>query len=155
MILNIITSKGHLNEKWFDFGYELGLTVGQLDDIEMRYHDPLQRTRKVLLQWRVKNKSASWEPLTKALCKIGLTEVAVDVEHHFVTQEKPEIPVEVDGIYCSICDKCHGINSYTSQAIIPRKSVSFDCTIRYLYLFVHPSLTCYLFYHLSIHLFVC
>ena len=110
-------------EKWFDFGYELGLTVGQLDDIEMRYHDPLQCTRKVLLQWRVKNKSASWEPLTEALHKIGLTEVAVDVKHHFTTQENTQTPV-VDGIYCSMCNKYHGLNC---QGIIPHKSVSVDC----------------------------
>ena len=123
MILNIITSKGYLSEKWFGFGFELGLTVGQLDDIEMRYHDPLQCTRKVLLQWRVKNKSASWEPLTEALRKIGLTELANDVEYHFTAQEKSQTSVEVDDIYCSLCKKYHGINSY-SQDVIPCKSVS-------------------------------
>ena len=78
MILKIITSREDLKEIWFYLGYELGLTIGQLDDIEMRFHDPLQRTRKVLFQWRVK--SASWEPLTEALRNIGLKEVAVDVE---------------------------------------------------------------------------
>ena len=122
-ILNIITSDNHLSEKWFNFGFQLGLTVGQLEDIEIRYHDPLQRTRKVLFQWRVKNKSASWEPLTEALCKICLTELANDVEYHFTAQEKPQIPVEVDGIYCSLCDKYHGINSYHSQDVIPCKFV--------------------------------
>ena len=123
-ILNIITNDKLLSEKWFNFGFQLGLTVGLLEDIEMRYHDPLQCTRKVLLQWRVKNKSASWEPLTEALYKIGLTELANNVEHQFTPQEKPQTPVEVDGIYCSLCDKYHGINSYHSQDVIPRKSVS-------------------------------
>ena len=141
-------------EKWFNFGYELGLTVGQLEDIEMRYHDPLQCTRKVLLQWRVKNKSASWEPLNEALHKIGLTELANDVEYHFTPQVKPQTPVNVDDIYCSLCDKYHGINSNHSQDVIPRKSVSFNCMSRYVCLFVRSSLTCYPFYHLSIHLFV-
>ena len=122
MILDIITSKGHLKEKWFYLGYELGLPLGQLEDIESRYHDPLQCTRKVLIQWRVNVKSASWEPLTKVLRKIGLTKAAVDVEYQFTAQEKPQTPVE--GIYCILCNKYHGINSYDSQDVIPRKSVS-------------------------------
>ena len=143
-----------MKEKWFTFGYELGLTVGQLDDIEMRYHDPLQRTRKVLLQWRVNNKSASWEPLTKALRKIGLTEVAVDVKHHFIAQDKSQTPVEVDSIYCSLCNKYHGINSYTSQDVIPRKFVILFVLYIYLDMSVYLSLTYYLFCHLPIYLFV-
>ena len=122
-ILNIITNDNHLKEKWFNFGYELGLTVGQLEDIEMRYHDPLQCTRKVLIQWRVKNRSASWEPLNEALRKIGLTELANDVEYQFTVQEKPQTPVEVENIYCSLCSDYHGINSYHSQDIIPCKFV--------------------------------
>ena len=124
VILKIITSKEHLKETWFYLGYELGLTVGQLEDIEIKYHESLQRTRNMLLHWKVNNKSASWEPLIKALRKIGLTEVALDVEHQFTPHEKPQTPVEVDGIYCSLCDKYHGINSYHSQDVIPRKSVS-------------------------------
>ena len=124
MILKILTSNDRLKEKWFNFGFELGLTVDQLRDIERKYYDPLQCTREVLLQWRVNNKSASWEPLTTALHQIGLTEVAVDVEHLLTAHEKPQTPVEVDGIYCSLCDKYHGIKSYHSQDVILRKSVS-------------------------------
>ena len=90
--------------KWFNFGYELGLTVGQLDNIEMRYHDTLQCTRKVLLQWRVNNRNASWEPLIEALNKIGLTELGVDVEHHFTVPQKSK---ELEGIYCSFCNGDH------------------------------------------------
>ena len=103
-ILNIITSEDYLKGQWFKFGYELGLTVGQLDDIDVRYCDPLQCTRKVLLQWRVNNKSASWEPLTEALHKIGLTELAVDVEHHFTV---PQMREEFEGVYCSFCNYYH------------------------------------------------
>ena len=103
-ILNIITSEDYLKGKWFNFGYELGLTVGQLNNIEMRYQDHLQCTRKVLLQWRVNNRSASWEPLTEALHKIGLTELAVNVEHHFTV---PQTQEELEGIYCSFCNEYH------------------------------------------------
>ena len=62
-ILNIITNEDYLKGKWFNFGYELGLTIGQLDNIETKYQNPLQCTRKVVLQLRVKKRSALWEPL--------------------------------------------------------------------------------------------
>ena len=54
-ILNIIMSEDQLKEKWFALGFELGLTMGQLHDIERRYYESLQCTREVLLQWRVNN----------------------------------------------------------------------------------------------------
>ena len=126
-----------MGNNWFAFGLVLGLTVGQLHDIEVTCHDPLQCTRKVLLQWRVKNESASWQPLTEALRKIGLMELANDVEYHFTAQEKPQTPVEVDGIYCSLCNKYHGINPYHSQGVIPCKSVYFVCLDMSICLSIH------------------
>ena len=107
--------------RWFNFGYELGLTVGQLDDIEIRYRDPLQCTRKVLLQWRVNNRSASWEPITKALYKIGLTELADDVEHHFTVLQTPE---EFEGVYCSLCNEYHHKILTHAKEKIAGKSIS-------------------------------
>ena len=107
--------------RWFNFGYELGLTVGQLDDIEMRYRDPLQCTRKVLLQWRVNNRSASWEPLTEAFHKIGLNELAVDIEHQFTISQTPE---EFEGVYCSLCNEYHHKISSHAKEKIAGKSIS-------------------------------
>ena len=90
-ILNIITNENYLREKWFNFGYELGLTVFELGDIEIRYRDPLRCTRKVLLQWRLHNKGASCEPITKALREVGLTDLAEDVQLNSVILQNPQI----------------------------------------------------------------
>lgn len=89
-ILNIITNKNYLREKWFNFGFELGLTAFELGDIEIRYRDPLRCTREILLQWRLHNKSASCEPITKALHEVGLADLAKDVQLNFVTLENPQ-----------------------------------------------------------------
>ena len=41
----------------------------------------------------------SWEHLTNALRKIGLTKVAVNIEYHFTV---PQSLMELEGVYCSI-----------------------------------------------------
>ena len=110
-ILSIIMSEDQLKEKWFAFGFELGLTTDQLHDIERRYYESLQRTREVLLQWRVNNIEKSLDPLVDALHVIGLIDLAIHIKDHFINQQ----PLE-DGVYCRFCDK---YRITPSQTILP------------------------------------
>ena len=108
--LRIIASEGGLKEKWFDFGYIVGLTIGQLNHIELTSIDPIQRTRKVIIQWRNENRSESWEPLAAALAMIGFEDLAHRVKDHFESPPIPPEPEDKDhfnGVYCKLCNKYH------------------------------------------------
>ena len=43
-VLNVISSEDVLQKKWFNFGINLGLTIGQLDEIELTCSEPLRCT---------------------------------------------------------------------------------------------------------------
>ena len=101
-------SEDQLKEKWFVFGFELGLTMGQLHNIEQRYYESLRCTREVLLQWRVDNLEKPLDPLVSALREIGLIDMAVHIKYHFINQQ----PLE-DGVYCCFCDKYQVTPSWT------------------------------------------
>uniref|UniRef100_A0A1X7UGG2 Death domain-containing protein n=1 Tax=Amphimedon queenslandica TaxID=400682 RepID=A0A1X7UGG2_AMPQE len=110
--LRIIASEGNLKEKWFDFGYILGFAIGQLHNIELTSIDPIQHTRKVLIQWRDQNRSESWEPLAAALAKIGFKDLAHRVKDHFESPPVPEPePEDIEdhykGVYCNLCKDYH------------------------------------------------
>ncbi|XP_019854556.1 PREDICTED: uncharacterized protein LOC100633393 isoform X4 [Amphimedon queenslandica] len=110
--LCIIASEGDLKEKWFDFGYRLGLTIGQLQDIGLTSIDSIQRTRKVIIHWRNENRSESWEPLAVALAKIGFKDLAHRVKDYFESPPVPEPEPEdkedhYKGVYCSLCEEYH------------------------------------------------
>ena len=127
--LFIITSESDLREKWFDFGYRLGLTLGQLQDIELSSTNSVQPIRKVIIQWRDQNKSESWEPLAAALAKIGFETIAHRVKNHFESPSTPESEPEdkedhFKGVYCKLCDKYH-LNFEDIQHKIPSK-LAFD-----------------------------
>ena len=123
--LRIIASEGGLKEKWFDFGYTLGLTLGHLQDIGLTSIDSIQCTRKVIIHWRDQNKSESWEPLAVALAKIGFEDLAHRVKDHFDSPSapKPEPEDKIDhykGVYCKLCDKYH-LNFEDIQHKMPSK----------------------------------
>ena len=106
-ILHVIANKDHLEEKWFNFGYELGLSVGQLNDIDTKYCSQfLKCTREVLLQWRVNNLNETLDPLVDALCKIGLIDMAVHIKYHFINPEQQSLE-ELYDVYHSRYDKYH------------------------------------------------
>ena len=109
--LCIIASEGDLREKWFDFGYKLNLTLGQLHEIELTSIDPIQRTRKVIIHWRDQNRLESWKPLAVALAKIGFKDLAHRIKNHFDSSSAPEPEPEVKdhfkGVFCSLCDEYH------------------------------------------------
>ena len=104
-----------MKEKWFNFGYELGLTVGQLHHIEQRYCDSLRFTREVLLQWRVNNCKEPLDPLVDALCKIGLIDMAVHIKYHFINPEQ-QSQEELHRVYHHLYDKYHVIPSHTMSS---------------------------------------
>ena len=104
-ILHVITNKVHLEEKWFNFGYELGLTVSQLYDIETNYcSQSLRCTREVLLLWRENNLKEPLDPLVDALCKVGLINMAVYIKYHFINPEQ-QSQEELHRVYHHLYDK--------------------------------------------------
>ena len=110
--LCIIASEGDLGKKWFDFGYRLGLTLGQLQDIGLTSIDFTQCTRKVIIHWRDQNRSESWEPLAVALAKIGFKDLAHKVKDNFnspsILESKPDDKEDhYKGVYCNLCKEYH------------------------------------------------
>ena len=106
-------SDDRLKEKWFTFGYELGLTVGQLHDIEQKY-ESLQFIREVLLHWRVNNLKEPLDPLVDALCQIGLIDMAVHIKYHFSNPEQRS-QEELSRVY----------HDFYDRYIVPSQTVSF------------------------------
>ena len=74
-----------IGDKWFEFGLKLGLTVGDLYNVAMKYSGSLECGRKVILLWRSCNMSASWEPITTALDTIGRKDLADYIKTYFTT----------------------------------------------------------------------
>ena len=114
-ILHVIIKENHLKEKWFQFGYELDLTVDQLHDIETKYHESLRCTREVLYLWRVNNSKEPLDPLVNALCKIGLIDMAVHIKYHFINPEQ-QSQEELYRVYHHLYDKYHVIPSQTMSS---------------------------------------
>ena len=103
-VFSVITSEDRLREKWFNFGLQLQLTVGQLHNIETKYYESLQCTREVLLLWRDNNLKKPLDPLVDALCKIGLIGMAVHIKYHFINPEQ-QSQEELYGVYHHLYDK--------------------------------------------------
>ena len=119
--LRIIATKGKLEEMWFDFGYSLGLTVGQLQEIGTTSTGTIQCTRRVILHWRGMNISESWEPLATALAKIGFQDLAHKLQENFNTRPESDASLSYyQGVYCSLCDKYH-LNFDDFQQHVPSK----------------------------------
>ena len=79
-----------IGNRWFEFGLKLGLTVGDLYDIEMKFSGSLECGREVMLLWRSRNISATCEPIVTALDAIGRTNLADDIKNCFSsTQQQP------------------------------------------------------------------
>ena len=86
------TGSMSIGDRWFEFGLKLGLTVGDLHNIAMKYSGYLECGREVILLWRSHNKSASWEPISTALDTIGRADLAVLIKSHFTTP--PELQAQ-------------------------------------------------------------
>ena len=92
-----------IGDKWFEFGLKLGLTVGDLYNVAMKYSGSLECGRKVILLWRSCNMSASWEPITTALDTIGRKDLADHIKNYFTTT--PELQEQEHLIFQSITSK--------------------------------------------------
>ena len=91
-ILESNTDSMGIGHQWFVFGLKLGLTVGDLHNIAMKYSGSLECGREVILLWRSRNMSASWEPITTALNTIGRTDLAGCIKNYFSTP--PELQAQ-------------------------------------------------------------
>ena len=98
------SAQSFTDNKWFNFGYNLGLKVQQLQKIEDHYHHPnyktpeTQCTREVVFLWRKHNKTASWEPIANALRRINLSKIAEKLEDQFKTAPT-EVPSKIARCY--------------------------------------------------------
>ena len=91
-ILASNTGSMGIGDKWFEFGLKLGLTVGDLHNIAMKYSGFLECGREAILLWRSRNMSASWEPIGTALNTIGRKDLAGCIKNYFTTP--PELQVQ-------------------------------------------------------------
>ena len=92
-----------IGHQWFVFGLKLGLRVGDLHNIAMKYSGSLECGREAILLWRSHNMFASWEPITTALDIIGRTDLAILIKNYFTTP--PELQAQGHLIFQSITSK--------------------------------------------------
>ena len=92
-----------IGHRWFVFGLRLGLTVGDLHNIAMKYNGSLECGREVILLWRSRNMSASWEPITSALDTIDRKDLADHIKNCFTNT--PELQEQEDLTFPSITSK--------------------------------------------------
>ena len=102
-ILESNTGSMGIGHQWFVFGLKLGLTVGDLHNISMKYSGSLECGREVILLWRSRNMLASWEPVTTALNTIGRKDLAALIKNHFTIS--PELQEQGHLIFQSITGK--------------------------------------------------
>ena len=99
-VLESKTNSVSIGHQWFVFGLKLGLTVGDLHNIAMKYSGSLECVREVILLQRSLNLSASWEPIAIALDIIGRKDLAVHIKNYFSTT--PELQAQEHLIFQSI-----------------------------------------------------
>ena len=99
-ILCILASESDsmsIGHRWFEFGLKLGLTVGDLHDIAMKYNGPLECFREAILLWRSRNMSASCEPVVTSLDAIGRNFLALHIKSYFsLIQLQPQPRSSID-----------------------------------------------------------
>lgn len=113
--LRIVATEGNLKDKWFDLGFSLDLELSKLYEIEILCTGPIQCTRNVILHWRNKNESNSWEVLAATLAKINEPALARKLKNHFTQQPEPGSEASITTkseklFHCPICDKDHQID---------------------------------------------
>ena len=89
-ILASKTGSMGIGDKWFEFGLKLGLSVGDLHNITMKYSGSLECGREAILLWRSRNMSSSWEPITTALHTIGRKDLAGRIKNYFTAPPEPQ-----------------------------------------------------------------
>ena len=87
-VIDMILAGPLVKDKWFHFGYELGISVNQLSTFECRIQDYTQCTREVIIFWRKKNISETWIPVAQALHFVGLHSLEQKIIQYFATEGK-------------------------------------------------------------------
>ena len=86
-VIDMILAEPLVKDKWFQFGYELGISVNDLSTFECHLQDYIQCTREVIIFWRKKNISETWIPVAQALHFAGLHGLEQQIIQCFVTTE--------------------------------------------------------------------
>lgn len=76
-----------IGDQFFEFGLALGLTVGDLYDMQMKHIGHFDYVRDIILLWRSHNTSESWHPIAAALDRIGRRDLATVLKKHFLQTE--------------------------------------------------------------------
>ena len=87
-VIDMILAEPLVKDKWFRFGYELGISVSDLHTFECRLQGYIQCTREVMIYWRKKNMSETWIPVAQALHLSGLHCSEQQIIQSFVTEGK-------------------------------------------------------------------
>ena len=108
-MLQIITTEKCVHDNWYNFGYQLRISVGVLNEIENTCSTSAQCTRRVILHWRSKNKKESWKVLATALVKVDLPDIAHKLKDRFDPKVSPKVNnlPKRNSEYCEFCDSFH------------------------------------------------
>ena len=82
----MILAEPLMKNKWFHFGYELGISVNQLSTFECCLKNYAKCTKKVIIYWRKKNMSETWIPVAQALHFAGLHGLEEQIIQNFATE---------------------------------------------------------------------
>ena len=77
-----------VKDKWFQFGFELHISINQLSTFECHLQDYTRCIREVIIFWRKKNMTETWIPVAQALHNIGLHSLEQQIISHFSTESK-------------------------------------------------------------------
>ena len=86
-VIDTILAEPLVKDKWFNFGYNLYISVNQLSTIECRLQNYTQYTREVVILWRKKNMSETWIPVAQALHSAELHWSEQQIIQHFIATE--------------------------------------------------------------------
>ena len=86
-VIATISAEPLVKDKWFNFGYNLYISVNQLSTIECRLQNYTQYTREVVILWRKKNMSETWIPVAQALHSAELHRSEQQIIQCFVATE--------------------------------------------------------------------
>ena len=97
-VIATISAEPLVKDKWFNFGYNLYISVNQLSTIECRLQNYTQYTREVVILWRKKNMSETWIPVAQALHSAELHRSEQQIIQHFIATEGKYIDFHFFGI---------------------------------------------------------
>ena len=77
-----------MKDKWFHFGYELGISINQLSTFECHLQDYTRCIREVVIFWRKRNTSETWIPVAQALHFSDLHSLEQQIIQYFAIEGK-------------------------------------------------------------------